>query len=143
MGKKLRIIDGSRRPLLSSFQVLEGTGVPDNGNGSNGDFYFRYNDGANAIYKKVSGAWQEVTGGGSSGYSGEQEFEITTSDVTDFVYTAGFEVSDKLDVWLNGARKFEGAQRDWTRDADTDKVIFNTGVSGSAENPSYVNIRKW
>jgi len=143
VAQRLQIVSGNRQLIQTPFEFFYGTGVPDNGTGSNGDFYFRYDNGTAAIYKKVSGVWIAAGGASSSGYSGEQEFAVTTSNVTEFVYAAGFEDTDKIDVYIAGVRKFEGASRDWVRTSATDKVTFNSGISGTVGFPTYVVIRKW
>jgi len=127
-------------------QVLFGTDVPTSG-GNNGDYYFRYHNGTEAIYKKVDGSWVETGGSGTTqivvGYGEEESFEVVTSDVDEFIYSVGFSAGDELDVWINGVRKFEGADRDWEKDAAQNKVTLSSGVSGTANNPTYVMIRRW
>lgn len=58
-------IQASQGELLA---LRAGTGVPDNGDGNNSDYYFR-SDGTSStsFYKKIAGAWTAIGGGGGSG----------------------------------------------------------------------------
>ena len=48
--------------LAAPFGILWGTLAPLDTDGNNGDFYFRYNNGTESIYKKISGTWVQLVG---------------------------------------------------------------------------------
>lgn len=54
----------------SSVGLYMGSGLPNNANGNNGDFYLRASGGASTnIYQKIAGVWTEITvGGGAPAY---------------------------------------------------------------------------
>jgi len=121
---KLFTPDTPDLPQFSPFQVLFGTAAPDNANGSNGDYYFQYNNATSAIYKKVAGAWVGLVGT----YT-DTNFTVTSTPTTTFNVGA-FTANNKIDVWLNGQLLQQGASyNQYTR--STPNIILGTAVSES------------
>ena len=61
---KFKLFDSSNPAVAvaAPFGVFFGTDAPSDLDGNNGDYYFRYHNGTEALYKKSSGTWQAISG---------------------------------------------------------------------------------
>ena len=90
------------KSVAAPFSVLFGTVAPDDGDGANGDYYFRFHNGTENIYKKSGGTWAAIGGGTGGGFDTQEEF-VTGSPKTIFNITvAAFDANTVIDVLLNG-----------------------------------------
>ena len=122
------------------FEVFYGTDAPSAGTGANGDYYFRHHNGSEAIYKRVNGAWSQLTGsgGGFSGWTSSNSQDFTqTSNFTELTIT-NFSLTDSQSLFVveDGMIRFKGASRDFT--VSEGKIVFNSQRSASAQAPVHI-----
>jgi hypothetical protein len=86
--------------------LYAGTGVPDNANGNNNDFYFRGNGtiaGSTIVYHKEAGVWVALTGGGGGGASATTvELNLGSTPVWRGKFTitdAAISATSKVQCW--------------------------------------------
>jgi len=142
MAYKLQAVntDKIKKPKATGIGVLWGTAAPDNGNGSNGDYYFRTNDGTESIYKKASGAWAILAGGFTGWITGNSQGFVKTANFTEITPTNfSIDGTSRLQVEVDGMIKY--LTRDYT--IDTGKVVFNSTIEASASVETYVFIGKY
>jgi hypothetical protein len=136
MSGRMVIAQNERLRERAPFNTFWGTDAPSGGTGSNGDYFFRYHDGTEAIYKKVSGSWVEVRGFTGFDSSNSQIFELTSNFssvlITNFTITA----SSKLRIEKDGVSIYEG--HGVTRNTGTNSIDFDGTISASAQSPVLV-----
>lgn len=126
--------DKPKKNETAPFGVLYGTDAPNNANGSNGDYYFRYNNGTEAIYKKSSGVWNIIagSGGGFSGFTSSNSEEFIATSNFQYIEVSNFTLDDtkNLLVTVDGQLKFK--TRDYTIELDG-RLKFNTIKEASTD----------
>lgn len=142
MGGQFVTAPDLRRRERAPFDTHWGTGAPGAGVGSNGDYYFQYDDSGDAIYKKTGGSWVKV-GGGFSGFdSSNSELIEKTSDfssavVSNFTIT----VSTNLRVEKDGVVVYEG--NGWTRNTGTNAIDFDSTIEASSGSKVLIFVGKY
>lgn len=134
----------SGKTTNSGVEIFTGAGSPEGAQtGKPGDLYVNLSGGSGSTFwikESGSGNTGWATPAGTGGAAFQQQIFAGTGTDTDFVCTVfGIELTDVITVQLQGAEKYEGASRDWTRDADTDKIKFNTAPINGA----VIVVRKW
>lgn len=113
--------NGSGLQLGTGNAIFQGSGVPSNSIGQNGDFYFRTDGSVNTfIYQKTSGAWVLIVSTVPTQSAGDNTTNIAT---TAFVTTA---VANAI-AGVNPAVAVGYAT---TAAGDTSGLTYNNGVSG-------------
>ena len=132
MGGQLVTAPDRRRRETAPFETHWGTSSPSVGVGSNGDYYFQYDDSVDAIFKKTGGSWVKV-GESFSGFdSSNSELIEKTSDFSS-VTIANFtiESTTKMKVEKDGVTVYEG--KGWTRNTGTNSIDFDSTISASSD----------
>ena len=69
----------------------------------------------------------------------DQDYDVGVGGQSEFVVTAPITIGAKIDVFVNGQKKREGASYDYTRDVGNNKIIFGATIPQNA----WVQIRVW
>lgn len=137
---KLYNTDKPKKTKVAAVNIWWGTDAPSDGNGANGDYYFRTHDGTESIYKKASGSWAVSSGGFLGWVTGNSQGFVKTANFTNITPT-NFTISDtsRLQVEVDGMIKYK--TRDYTISGDT--LVFNSTIEASATVETYVFIGKY